>query len=204
MVHFENNFLKPSKDLRNLQLLEEISEDSAVSQRKLASRLGLALGVTNACIKKMITKGYVKTKGINHKRIAYYVTPKGFTEKARLTYHFLQHTIDYYRKLKINLVSKLKEISAAGHKEILFYGAGEVMEVAFICLGNTGLKLIGIADDSVEKQGKKIFGFLIQTQDEIEALKPDCVFITSIRYKDEIFQKLKEKQGLTNTAFYML
>ena len=96
-----DKFLKPTEHLRNLQPLEEISLDSTVSQRKLSSSLGVALGVTNVCLKKMIRKGHIKVKGINQKRIAYYLTPEGFTEKTRLTYHFLQYTANYY----INLIA---------------------------------------------------------------------------------------------------
>jgi len=59
MPELKNRFLKPTEHLRNLQLLEEISKDSSVSQRKLSQRLGVALGVTNACLKKMIYMNYV-------------------------------------------------------------------------------------------------------------------------------------------------
>ena len=151
MVRLEEGFLKPTEHLRNLQLLEEVAKDSNISQRKLSSSLGVALGVTNACLKKMIRKGHIKVKGINHKRIAYYLTPEGFTEKTRLTYHFLQHTVSYYKNLKQKVTSKLEEISKTGAKRILFYGAGEVMEVAYICLQETNLELVGIIDDSLDK-----------------------------------------------------
>jgi len=185
-----DNFLKPTEHLRNLQLLEEVSKDSNVSQRKLSSSLGVALGVTNACLKKMIRKGHIKVKGINHKRIAYYLTPEGFTEKTRLTYHFLQHTVSYYKNLKKNITVKLDEISKSGAKRIVFYGAGEVMEVAFICLQETDLELVGIADDSQDKQGNKIFGFSIQNSEVIKELKPDIILVTSIKYKDRMLLNL--------------
>ena len=191
MINTQNSFLKPTEHLRNLQLLEEVSKDSNVSQRKLSNSLGVALGVTNACLKKMIRKGHIKVKGINHKRIAYYLTPEGFTEKTRLTYHFLQHTVSYYKNLKQKVMSKLDLISKSGAKRIVFYGAGEVMEVAFICLQETNLELIGIADDSRDKQGKKIFGFSIQNSEVIKELNPDMILVTSIKYKDRMLLNLK-------------
>ena len=199
-----DNFLKPTEHLRNLQLLEEVSKDSSVSQRKLSSSLGVALGVTNACLKKMIRKGHIKVKGINHKRIAYYLTPEGFTEKSRLTYHFLQHTVSYYKNLKQKVTSKLDLISSSGVRRIVFYGAGEVMEVAFICLQETNLEVLGIIDDAKDKHVKKIFGFTIQKPEVINELKPDAVLVTSIRYKDEILQKLKKNKVLKGISFYSL
>lgn len=204
MVQPQNKFLKPAESLRDLLLLEEVAKDSAVSQRKLSFRLGVALGVTNACLKKMIRKGHIKTKGINHKRIAYYLTPEGFSEKSRLTYNFLQHTINYYKNLKDNLTAKLDLIFKEGVKRLLFYGAGETMEVALICLNNTEINLVGIVDDSNDKQGKKLFGYIIQGPDMIESLNPDGILVTSIRYKDEIFVKLRNIVKSDKVTFYSI
>lgn len=198
MPKIKNKFLKPTEHLRSLQLLEEISKDSAVSQRKLAQRLGTALGVTNACLKKMINKGLVKAKGINHKRIAYYLTPKGFSEKTKLTYHFLQHTIAFYSSLKGNIMTKLASLSESGHRRIICYGAGEVLEVAFVILSELGsdFLVLGIVDDDKAKQGEKLFGFQIQRPEVIKDLKPDAVLITSIKYRDKIRQNLSSDKDL--------
>ena len=206
MQDFPNKFLKPTNHLRNLQLLEEISKDSSVSQRKLAQSLGVALGVTNACLKKMINKGLVKVKGINHKRIAYYLTPKGFSEKAKLTYHFLQYTITYYSNLKDSISAKLSALSQAGHRRIICYGAGEVMEVAFIILNETNLELLvlGIVDDDDYKHGKRMFGFVVQHPRSIEKLRPDAVLVTSIKYRDKIMHRLNNSKELTGINFYSL
>ena len=206
MPELKNKFLKPTEHLRSLQLLEEISKDSSTSQRKLSQRLGVALGVTNACLKKMISKGLVKAKGINHKRIAYYLTPRGFSEKTRLTYHFLQHTIRYYSTLKDNISARLSSLSQAGNRRIICYGAGEVSEVAFIILNESNLELLvlGIVDDSTEKHGKKIFGFEIQHPKIIKELKPDAVLITSIRYRDKIMRNLNNNKELTGINFHSL
>ena len=206
MPELENKFLKPTEHLRNLQLLEEISKDSSLSQRKLSQRLGVALGVTNACLKKMVSKGLVKAKGINHKRIAYYLTPKGFSEKTKLTYHFLQHTIRYYSSLKNNISAKLSSLSKDGHRRIICYGAGEVMEVAFIILNEIDLELLvlGLVDDDKEKQSKKMFGFMVQHPQIINKLKPDAVLVTSIKYKDRIMRNLNNNRELSGINFYSL
>ena len=206
MPELKNRFLKPTEHLRNLQLLEEISKDSSLSQRKLSQYLGVALGVTNACLKKMVNKGLVKAKGINHKRIAYYLTPKGFSEKTKLTYHFLQHTIQYYSNLKDSISAKLSALSEAGHRRIVCYGAGEVMEVAFIILNDSNFEflVLAVVDDNVDKHGKKMFGFQVQHPQTIKELKPDAVLVTSIRYRDRIMRNLTNNRELTGINFYSL
>jgi len=206
MPKLEDRFLKPTENLRNLQLLEEISKDSSLSQRKLSQSLGVALGMTNACLKKMVNKGLVKAKGINHKRIGYYLTPKGFSEKTKLTYHFLEHTIKYYSRLKNNISSKLALLSDAGHRRIICYGAGEAMEVACIILNESNFEflVLGIVDDDVNKHGKKMFGFQVQHPRAIKELKPDAILITSIDYRDKIMCNLSSNRDLAGINFYTL
>lgn len=206
MTHMENNsnFLKPNEDMRNLQLLEEISRDSTASQRKLSERLGVALGVTNACLKKMAKKGYIKVKGINHKRISYFLTPEGFSEKTRLTYHFLEYTVHYYINLKKNLSEKLDFISKQGVKRVVFYGAGDVMEVAFVISNEANIELLGIVDDDKAKQGTKKFNFIIGGPETIGGLKPDAIIITSMRYKDKILKRISADEELAKIPVHGL
>lgn len=204
MPNIKEQFLKPAENLRNLQLLEEIAKDSDISQRKLSQQLGIALGVTNACLKKMVTKGLVKVNGINHKRIAYYLTPAGFTEKAQLTYHFLQHTVRFYSALKDNISVKLSALAQDGHQRIMCYGAGEVMEVVCIILNETryNFSVLGIVDDDENKQGRSMFGLKVMPVCRIKELKPDAVLITSIKYKDEIMNRLMNNCELSGMHFY--
>lgn len=196
MPNYSLGFSKPTEELKNLKLLEEISKESKISQRKLAKRMGVALGVTNACLKKMIKKGYIKVKGINNRRLAYYISPQGFSEKTRLAYHFLQHTISYYINLKNNIREKLKLLEDKGVKKVVYYGAGEVMEVAFITLHETSLELVAIVDDDGDKHGSKRFGFEIRDPEIIKGVMPDAIFITSLRFKDEILNRLKSDAAL--------
>src|SRR5687767_9748398 len=69
---------------RNLQALEAIAEDDRLTQRSLASKLGIALGLTNIYLKRLVRKGYVKCVNIQSNRLQYLLTPKGITEKTRL------------------------------------------------------------------------------------------------------------------------
>jgi FlaA1/EpsC-like NDP-sugar epimerase len=206
MPALKSEFLKPTEHLRSLQLLEEISKDATISQRKLSLRLGAALGVTNACLKKMINKGLVKVKGINHKRIAYYLTPKGLSEKARLTYNFLQHTIRFYSALKVSITQTLSGLYQDGHKRIVCYGAGEVLEVALVILDemNHKFNVLAIVDDDAAKQGRKLFGIAVQHPQAIGELRPDAVLITSVKYKDKIRRNLSNSKELSAINVYSL
>src|SRR5262245_40717266 len=68
-----------------LGLLESAERDSAQSQRRLAAGLGIAVGLVNIYLKRCVKKGLLKMTEAPARRYAYYLTPSGFSEKARLT-----------------------------------------------------------------------------------------------------------------------
>ena len=71
---------------RDLLLLSELDRDGGATQRILATKLGVALGLTNLYLKRLARKGYIKITTIPRNRIRYLLTPQGVTEKSRLTY----------------------------------------------------------------------------------------------------------------------
>src|ERR1041384_1636829 len=78
---------------RDLKLLEAVEEDSRVTQRSLANRLGIALGLTNIYLRRLVRKGYIKCVNVQSNRITYLITPRGIAEKARLTYEFMDYSL---------------------------------------------------------------------------------------------------------------
>jgi len=68
-----------------LGLLESLGRESAQSQRRLAAELGIAAWPVNIYLKRCVKKGLLKMTDAPARRYAYYLTPQGFSEKARLT-----------------------------------------------------------------------------------------------------------------------
>src|SRR6187399_2259777 len=71
---------------RELQLLQAVAEDSAITQRGLAAKLDMALGLANLYLKRLVRKGLIKCVNVRSNRLLYLLTPKGISEKTRLTY----------------------------------------------------------------------------------------------------------------------
>src|SRR5512136_863423 len=118
----ESNIYKPSDKMRDLRLLEELERNPIVSQRELSHKFGIALGVTNACLKRMARKGLIRIRGFNHRKIGYYLTPKGFSEKAKLTLHLITHIVQHYSELKKIISERLLEMQRNGLQRVVFYG----------------------------------------------------------------------------------
>ncbi|MEA2082477.1 MAG: winged helix-turn-helix transcriptional regulator, partial [Elusimicrobiota bacterium] len=68
------------------KLLLAVESGEASSQRKLAGKLNVSLGMVNLCLRRLIKQGYIKTHGLNKRKVQYLLTPKGFTEKMKKTY----------------------------------------------------------------------------------------------------------------------
>jgi DNA-binding MarR family transcriptional regulator len=137
---------------RNLEILAAIGEDNALSQRALSERLGVALGLTNLYLKRLVTKGYVKVtefseKPAARKRLRYLLTPKGLAEKTRLTYAYMDRSLAQYRLARQTLRTALSTLTHASNgrvKRLALYGTGEAAELAYLTLKEFGLEPIGI------------------------------------------------------------
>ena len=89
---------RDKEDSVTRELLEVIDEKSDVTQRYLARELNVALGLANSYLKRCVRKGLVKIQQAPANRYLYYLTPKGFAEKSRLTARYLSSSLDFYRK----------------------------------------------------------------------------------------------------------
>ena len=69
------------QDIRTLKILEEIEEDQSPSQRAIARKLNISLGLANSFITRLVNKGYFKITNIPANRVKYILTPKGTAEK---------------------------------------------------------------------------------------------------------------------------
>jgi DNA-binding Lrp family transcriptional regulator len=132
---------------RDLQLLEAVEANARVTQRSLANKLGIALGLTNIYIRRLVRKGYIKCVNVQSNRIAYLITPRGVTEKARLTYEFMEYSLHLYKDVRRHLHVVLCD-RAADSRRMAIYGKGEAAELAYLSLKELGLEPVAIFDDT--------------------------------------------------------
>jgi DNA-binding MarR family transcriptional regulator len=107
-----------TESVRDLNLLESIEIDPDVTQASLANQLGVAVGTVNWHLKRLISKGYVKVKKAQRRKLLYIITPSGIALRAKLTIDYIDKSFSLYRQTR-NQVNKLvKEIKEAGYKSI--------------------------------------------------------------------------------------
>lgn len=177
--------------MRDLRLLEELERNPIVSQRELSHKFDIALGVTNACLKRMARKGLIRIRGLNHRKIGYYLTPKGFAEKAKLSFHLISYIVQHYSELKKIISQRLLDMQGDGLQRIVFYGVSDEMEVAYITLQGVNLKLVGIVEDDEKMIPRIILGYEIEPVSRVQELKPDGILITSLTENEQKRERLK-------------
>jgi len=126
-----------------LRLLEHVGEDATLTQSKFADRVGIAKGLANAYFNRCLKKGWIKLRHAPRQRYLYYLTPKGFSEKARLTAQFLALSFQFYQEARKDLVSAMNEARADGHHRLAILGDGEFAEIAAVVSGEVAIDIAG-------------------------------------------------------------
>lgn len=169
-----------SDDYRSLLLLDEISKNDEITQRDMSRKLGVALGLVNSYLKHLISKGHITISGIPRKRYKYYLTPKGFIEKTRLTYHHLQNFTNLYSVARKDFSTLFRSVkNDFTFNKIVFCGVDEIAEIAYLSLNEVGLELSAVIDDG--RAGKKFFGHTIIPFEAFTPDRFDMVVITSFK-----------------------
>ncbi len=126
----------------SLRLLSTIEGDHSVSQRSLALRLGIAVGLTNAYFKRCLRKGWVKAQAVPAKRYAYFLTPKGFSEKSRLVGEYLTSSLGFFRNARSQFADCLAYGHDRGWQRLAMVGDGDLAEIATLAALESPVDLV--------------------------------------------------------------
>ena len=169
-----------------LGMLSAIEQNQHVTQRSLSGELGIALGLANAYLKRLARKGYIKVQQVPLNRYAYYLTPKGFIEKARLTTEYLSVSLTFFRQARQECSELLGHCAQRGWRRVALAGAGELAEIASLC-GNDGTEVVAILDAG--RAGETCAGLPVVA--DLEALRPvDAVLVTELSHPQAIYDAL--------------
>ena len=195
MAHMDN------QDIHTLRLMGEIERDDSSSQRELSQRLNISLGLVNTFLKRLVNKGYFKVKTMPRNRVKYFLTPEGLARKSRLTVEYLHYSTRFYKEIKQLLVGKFEDMEENRIGAILFFGAGEVAELAYLYLQLTNIDLVGIVDEG--KNGNDFFEFETEGLDRLDRDDWDAILVTRLDDTSRDIEYLIEK-GVDSTKIVTL
>ncbi|MBL4690158.1 MAG: winged helix-turn-helix transcriptional regulator [Rhodospirillales bacterium] len=127
-----------------------VDDNAATSQRSMASDLGIALGLANAYLKRCVKKGLIKVSQAPANRYAYYLTPKGFSEKSRLTAEYLKQSFNLFRHVRTEGAELLGQCQARGWNRVALYGLSDLSEIMTLSVRDYDVELVCVIDRDAE------------------------------------------------------
>jgi len=165
---------------RDLRILDAIGEGTPLTQRALAERLGVAVGLANLYLKRLGRKGLIKivefpSKPATGKRLRYLLTPKGLAAKTRLAYEYVERSVELYRLARTGLRATLGALPRNGGG-VALYGTGEAAELAYLTLKELGLEPVGVF---ARQPGGIFLGMPVRDMRELAGLPVDRIVVAT-------------------------
>jgi DNA-binding MarR family transcriptional regulator len=173
-----------------LSLLEAVEQDGHVTQRRLASKLDMALGLTNIYLKRLVRKGYIKCINLQSNRLLYLITPAGIAEKTRLTYEYMEYSMRLYRDIRQRFRHEMSRHVQARRSRIAIFGTGEAAELAYLCLRELGIDPVAIFDGD---RGGEFLGMPVRDVRDHSAVEYDLLVVATMSVPDDELAELRER-----------
>jgi len=194
------------------EILDQVAFGNAVSQRSLARSTGMALGLANLWIRRMVDEGWIRTVPVRSNRVSYVLTPAGRAEQARRRRAYLARGVQHYARVRDRIAERLTTLSSEWRgdngrteKRIVFFGAGEVAEIGYFCLHGTDLQLAGVVD---HEAGKAFFGVPVHpcealSEDALDGVPFDTLVVMSFSDEASIRRQLARVGYPASRAFWI-
>ena len=171
-----------------LGVLTAIEQNANTSQRGISRDLNVALGLANAFLKRGVRKGLIKIKQVPRRRYVYYLTPRGFAEKSRLTGEYFAASFTFFRRARAQMSDLMTECASRGWTRIVFAGVSEMAEVGTLCAYNNPVTLVAIVDPA--HVGETSCGLRVKAT-VAECGPFDAVIITALAVPSATLKEIK-------------
>ena len=162
-----------------LELLEAIERQGEQSQRAMADKFGVALGLVNAYLKICVKKGYVKVKRLPPRRYVYMLTPRGMAEKVRLTLLLLSRELHSFRRARSDYRDACHSARARSWRRVVLFGASELAEISALCALETDIEITAVVD--ADLRAERFIGVPVMASLSDIRIPYDGVLITAVR-----------------------
>ena len=181
-----------SESRHELNLLEAVELDGHVTQRGLAAQLGIALGLTNIYLKRLVRKGYIKCVNVQPNRLLYLITPTGVAEKTRLTYEYMEYSLRLYRETRQRFRAEMLRHLQEHRSRLAIYGTGEAAELAYLCLKELGIEPVAVFDGDL---GGEFLGIPVRDVRRHADVEYDLIVVATMSAPAAYVAELK-RQGV--------
>jgi len=136
--------LKPITEIKEHEysILNEIAQDSLVTQANLSSRLGIAVGSVNWYIKRLIHRGWIKVSHLDRTRLKYDLTPEGVTVFTQRALSYARDSLKVYGNFRDKARSLTEELKQNGISQAYIDGDDELVDILRLTCMEAGIRLL--------------------------------------------------------------
>lgn len=172
-----------------LSILETIEGRSDLTQRHLADHLGIALGLANSYLKRCTRKGLIKIQQAPANRYLYYLTPRGFAEKSRLTARYLSASLLLYRRASADYSDLFRGCSERGVTRVVLCGVSELAEIAILRAHEWQVVVLGVCAFT-EPRPEVVVGYPVWPPERERYDVADALVLTSLVDAGAVYRQL--------------
>lgn len=132
-------------------LLNEIAQDSLVTQASLSNILGIAVGSVNWYIKRLIHRGWVKVSHLSRTRLKYDLTPEGMSVFTQRAMYYARDSLKVYSSLRDKAKSIVSDLKQRGIKVVYIDGDDEIMDIMRLTCIENNITIVNIPNGVILK-----------------------------------------------------
>lgn len=130
-------------------LLNEIAQDSMVTQANLSDRLGIAVGSVNWYIKRLIHRGWVKVSHLDRTRLKYDLTPEGMKVFTQRALSYARDSLKVYGNFRQKAKELVADLQKQGVENVYLNGDDETMDILRLTCIEAGIQISNIPDELI-------------------------------------------------------
>jgi len=164
--------LKPMPEVKQHEysLLNEIAQDSMVTQASLSDRLGIAVGSVNWYIKRLIHRGWIKVSHLDRTRLKYDLTPEGLSVFTQRALFYARDSLKVYGAFRERAKSLVKTLKQQEINQAYIDGEDEIVDILRLTCIEAGIRLLDSPDGIILKVVGQDY-HIIDTASETESME---------------------------------
>ncbi len=181
------------EEITDYHILKTVEKDPSTSQRKLSSQMEINVASVNFALRRLIKRGLISMVGVNPRRIKYHITPKGISEKTRLTYKFFGRNFHFYKEIRNEIEAMITKAANSSKTRIAIYGVDELAEITYMAIAAKRWRFEGFFVEDSKITDNELFGQKIQGLEALKNIGPCLLLLT-----DELSEEMISSYNFVN------
>lgn len=127
------------------RLLDILAREPNTSQRLVARKAGLSLGMVNLILRRLAKTGYIRVLTLNGQATRYVLTPQGSAERSRRSLESVLRVVSSFAALRDGIIGLIRDRCEQGEHHFVIYGDGDVADIADLACRTSGIDGVSVA-----------------------------------------------------------